>query len=53
MTSMNFQDPPPPVHLRPKFFYPLDLGRPVLNEPIHPLQQTMEQQPQRACKRTK
>ena len=33
----NFQDPPPPVHLRPKFFHPLDLGRPILNKPPTPL----------------
>ena len=27
--------PPPPVHLRPNFFFiPVDLGRPILNE--HP-----------------
>ena len=25
----NFEDPPPPDHLRPKFFHPLDLGRPI------------------------
>ena len=24
--------PPPPVHLRPKLFHPLDLGRPISNE---------------------
>ena len=46
----NFQDPPPPVHLRAKYFHPLDHGRPTLNNLLpHPLQQTMEQQPQRAC----
>ena len=26
------------VHLRPKFFPPLDLGRPISNEPLPPLQ---------------
>ena len=30
----NFQDPSPPVHLRPKFFRPLDLGRPISNKPL-------------------
>ena len=30
--SSNFQNPLPPVHLRPQFFHPLDLGRPILNE---------------------
>ena len=37
------------IHLHPKFFHPLDLGRPILNEhPLppahlpHPLQQTMD-----------
>ena len=29
----NFQDPHPPVHLRPKYFHHLDLGRLILNEP--------------------
>ena len=28
----NFQDPSPPVHLCLKYFHPLDLGRPILNE---------------------
>ena len=29
--------PPPLVHLRPKFFHPLDLGRPISNTPTtHP-----------------
>ena len=28
----NFRNPPPPVHLRPKFFHPLDLGRQISNE---------------------
>ena len=32
----NFQDPPPPMHLRPKFFHLLDHGRPVSNEPPPP-----------------
>ena len=32
----NFQDPLPPVHLFPKFFHPLDLGRPISNEPPAP-----------------
>ena len=32
-----FQDPPTPlVHLRLKFFYSLDLGRPISNEPPSP-----------------
>ena len=59
MTSMKivkFSRPfTPSVYLRPKFFHPLDLGRPILNEPLAPylLQQTMEQQPHRACQRTK
>ena len=25
--------PTPPVHLRPKLFHPLELGRPISNEP--------------------
>ena len=29
-------DPLPPVHLRPKFFHPLDLGRPITNETPSP-----------------
>ena len=56
----NFQDLPPPVHLRSKLFHPLDFGCPVLNEapptPIplpNPPQKTMEQQPHRACERRK
>ena len=28
----NFQDPTPLVHLRPKIFHPLDVGRPISNE---------------------
>ena len=28
--------PVPLIHLRPKFFQPLDLGRPISNEPPHP-----------------
>ena len=31
-----FKTPTTPVHLRPKFFHPLDLGRPILNEPARP-----------------
>ena len=35
---------PPPVHLRPKIFYSLDLKRTILNEALpHLLQQIMEQ----------
>ena len=35
MTSMKtFKTPPPPVHLRLKFFHPLNLGRPILNDPL-------------------
>ena len=35
----KFQDPPTPlVHLRPTFFHPLDLGRPILNEHTPPIQ---------------
>ena len=37
MTSMKIveflKSPTPLVHLRPKFFHPLDLGRPISNEP--------------------
>ena len=40
MTSMKivqFSRPPTPlVQLRPKFFNPLDLGRPISNEPPPP-----------------
>ena len=40
MTSMKivqFSRPPTPlVHLRPKFFHPLDLGRPISNDPPPP-----------------
>ena len=32
MKLSKFQDPLTPVHLRPKFFHPLDPGRPILNE---------------------
>ena len=35
----NFQNPHLPVHLRPKFFHPLDLGCPISNNstpPFHP-----------------
>ena len=42
MTSMKvvqFSRPPTPlVLLRPKFFHPLDLGRPISNEPLSALQ---------------
>ena len=32
---VQFQDPsPPPVHLRPKFFHPHVLGRPISNETL-------------------
>ena len=38
MMSMKIvQDPQTLVSLRPKFFHPLDLGRPVLNETLPPL----------------
>ena len=57
MTSMKifeFSIPHPPVTVSPKFFHPLDLGRPTLNEPSsHLLQQTIEQQSYRACEQTK
>ena len=36
---VQFSRPPPPtslVHLRPKFFHPLDLGHPNSNEPPSP-----------------
>ena len=40
MTSMkivHFSRPPTPlVHQRPKFFHPLDLGRPISTEPLSP-----------------
>ena len=32
----QFSRPPPLVHLRPKFFHPLDLGRPISNESPSP-----------------
>ena len=39
MTSMKIVQfsrlPTPLVHLRQKFFHPLDLGRPISNEPHH------------------
>ena len=37
----NFQEPPPPplLQLRPKFFHPLGIGRPISNEPPHCLLQ--------------
>ena len=56
MTSMKivkFSRPPPSFYLRPNFFHFLELERPILNETPHPLQWTMEQQPRRACERTK
>ena len=31
-----FKTPTPSPHLRPKFFHPLDLGRPILNELVRP-----------------
>ena len=41
-TSMKivqfFRLPTPLAHLRPKFFHPLDLGRPISNELLPPLQ---------------
>ena len=48
MTSMKIVQfsilPPPLVHLRPKFFHPLDLGRPISNEPPpHPIQRITNQ----------
>ena len=47
----NFQELHPPLHIRPKFFHPVDLGRLISNKlrtspppPSQPLlQQTMEQ----------
>ena len=48
----NFQDLPLPVHLYPKFFHHLDLGRPISNQilppspplpPPHPLQMITNQ----------
>ena len=54
MKIVKFSRPlTPSVNLRPKFFHSLDLGRPVLNESLHPLQQTMEQQPHRTYERSK
>ena len=42
MTSMKivqFSRPPTPlIHPHPKFFQPLDLGRPISNETSFPLQ---------------
>ena len=50
MTSMKivqFSRPPTPlVHLHPKFFHPLDRGRPISNDPSPLLSK-------RACERTK
>ena len=47
MTSMKivqFSRPPTSlVHLHPKFFHPLDLGRPISNEPPSSLQMTTNQ----------
>ena len=35
---IQFSRPPTPlVNQRPKFFHPLDLGRPISNEPLHPV----------------
>ena len=50
-----FQNPFTPCSSTPKFFHHFDLKRSILNEspPPHLLQQTMEQQPHRACERTK
>ena len=53
-----FQDPLLPVHLHPEYFYPLDLGHPIFQDPPlkkkpQPLQQTIEQQPHRAFDQTK
>ena len=37
MKNVQFSRPPTPfVHLRPKFFDPLDLGRQISNEPFSP-----------------
>ena len=33
MKIVQFSRPPTPVHLRPKFIHPLDLGRPISNKP--------------------
>ena len=39
MKIVQFSRPPTPlVHLRPKFYHPLDLGRSISNEPPFPLQ---------------
>ena len=32
MKILQFSIPPPPVYLRPKFFHPLDLERPISSE---------------------
>ena len=58
MKNVYFSRPPTPRSIYVQNFpNPLDLGRPILNEPSphhhHPLQQTMEQQPHRACERRK
>ena len=49
MTSMKivqFSRPPTPlVQLRPKFFHPLDLGRPISNEPHPPTPSSNDNQP--------
>ena len=34
--TFQFSRPPPPVHLRQKFFHSLDLGRPISNETSSP-----------------
>ena len=40
--------PTSPAHMHLKCFRSLDLRSPTLNKSPHPLQKTMEQQPQRA-----
>ena len=54
MKIVKFSRPlTPSVNICPKFFHSLDLGRPVLNESPHLLQQTVEQQPHRRYERLK
>ena len=36
MKLSNFEDLPPPVHVRPNFSHPLDLGRLIFNDPPPP-----------------
>ena len=49
MTSMKiFKTPHCPCPSTSKIFHPLDLGRPILNEPPQPLQKTLEQKQHRA-----